>query len=125
MVIWPPKLTFSLHVSHALRAILIFDSKVVRLDSIDGVSVGPDHVGYETNHQEVGSIGCSVSSPWRKVTNRTQLDVTERKMNEQIQRERVKEAEERRRQAEEANYQQELLVDFTSCVLFLCLILKL
>lgn len=43
-----------------------------------------------------------------------QLDVTERKLNEQIQRERVLEAEERRREAEDAKYQQELLIDITS-----------
>lgn len=44
------------------------------------------------------------------------MDITERKMNEEIQRLRVVEAEQRRVEAEEAKHQQELLIDITSYV---------
>lgn len=45
------------------------------------------------------------------------MDISERKMNEEIQRLRVVEAEQRRVEAEEAKHQQELLIDITSYVL--------
>lgn len=48
-----------------------------------------------------GFIGCSI-------------DITERKLNEQMQLLRVKEAEQRREEAEDAKRQQELLIDITS-----------
>jgi len=41
-------------------------------------------------------------------------DITDRKLHEDVQRERMIEAEERRREAEEAKRQQELLIDITS-----------
>jgi hypothetical protein len=40
--------------------------------------------------------------------------VTERKLNEELQRQRMVEAEQRRAEAEEAKRQQELLIDITS-----------
>lgn len=43
-----------------------------------------------------------------------QIDVTERKRNEQLQAEQIAEAEKRRAEAEEARQQQELLIDITS-----------
>jgi hypothetical protein len=43
-----------------------------------------------------------------------QMDITERKLNEESQRLRVVEAEQRRLEAEEAKRQQELLIDITS-----------
>lgn len=42
------------------------------------------------------------------------IDITERKLNEELQRQRVVEAEQRRIEAEEAKHQQELLIDITS-----------
>lgn len=45
------------------------------------------------------------------------VDITERIEFEESQKERVREAEERRVEAEEAKRQQELLIDITSCVL--------
>lgn len=42
------------------------------------------------------------------------MDITGRKLNEQLQRERTEQAEQRRREAEEAKAQQELLIDITS-----------
>lgn len=45
-----------------------------------------------------------------------QTDITERKNNEEIQKQRVIEAEQRRVEAEEAKRQQELLIDITSYV---------
>jgi hypothetical protein len=47
----------------------------------------------------------------------TQTDITERKLNEETQKQRVVEAEQRRVEAEEAKRQQELLIDITSYVL--------
>jgi hypothetical protein len=46
-----------------------------------------------------------------------QTDITERKLNEEVQKQRVIEAEQRRVEAEEAKHQQELLIDITSCVI--------
>lgn len=46
-----------------------------------------------------------------------QIDVTERQLNETLQRQRVAEAEKRRSEAEEARKQQELLIDITSWVI--------
>lgn len=43
-------------------------------------------------------------------------DITQRKVNEDVQKMRVREAEQRRLEAEEAKRQQELLIDITSCV---------
>jgi hypothetical protein len=43
-----------------------------------------------------------------------QTDITERKLNEEVQKQRVIEAEQRRVEAEEAKHQQELLIDITS-----------
>lgn len=43
------------------------------------------------------------------------MDITERKANEEAQRNRMLEAEQRRVEAEEAKRQQELLIDITSC----------
>jgi hypothetical protein len=43
-----------------------------------------------------------------------QTDITERKLNEETQKQRVVEAEQRRVEAEEAKRQQELLIDITS-----------
>jgi len=42
------------------------------------------------------------------------MDITERKLNEQLQLDRTIQAEQRRREAEEAKAQQELLIDITS-----------
>jgi len=42
------------------------------------------------------------------------VDITERKLREELQRQRVIEAEQRRSEAEEAKRQQELLIDITS-----------
>ncbi|CAK9780214.1 unnamed protein product [Cutaneotrichosporon oleaginosum] len=42
------------------------------------------------------------------------MDITERKLNEEMQRQRVEDAEMRRAEAEEARRQQELLIDITS-----------
>lgn len=42
------------------------------------------------------------------------VDITERKLNEEMQRQRVEDAELRRAEAEEARHQQELLIDITS-----------
>lgn len=42
------------------------------------------------------------------------VDITERKLNEELQRQRVRDAERRREEAEAAKSQQELLIDITS-----------
>lgn len=42
------------------------------------------------------------------------MDITDRKLHEHLQRQRVHEAEQRRAEAEEAKHQQELLIDITS-----------
>lgn len=67
--------------------------KVLRLKDV-GTDVGAGTAGR-------GFIGCAV-------------DVTERKLNEEMQRQRIEEAEHRRADAEEARQQQELLIDITS-----------
>jgi PAS domain S-box-containing protein len=57
------------------------------------------------------------AAPGLKGTLGCVTDITERKLHEDAQRQRVKEAEERRVAAEEAKRQQELLIDITSQVL--------
>jgi PAS domain-containing protein len=76
----------------------------------------------------MGSIGCCVSAvcsvqskaaecAWHMLDSELthiQVDITDRILHENLQKQRVAEAEQRRAEAEEAKFQQELLIDITS-----------
>lgn len=71
--------------------------------------IPPNHLGHpRLCGQYCLSCVCFVTNP--------QTDITERKLNEETQKQRVVEAEQRRVEAEEAKRQQELLIDITSYV---------